>query len=175
MALNPELTEARFPAVLEGEQQVASRPGVSCAIQVEGLPTLSASGALFLSTLRLIFVADKPKTLSCGTRFESFSLPLAGLQQEKFHQPAFGCNYLAGTVAPQEASGILSDVRFKLYFKRGGAGTFLTLFFGALRQCRAWMSRQDETVRQARIPVAQVVEAAMDPQDPTSVYIVSKD
>ena len=172
MALNPSLDDRSLPILVGNEALAASRPGISCAIDVEGLPTLAAAGTLYLTTLRLVFVAHSPKTLSCGTCFSSFAFPLEGLTEEKFNQPVFGCNNISGTVQPLEGSVIGSPVSFKLYFKQGGAGTFLRIFFGALRQCRAWASQRNAGSQAEQLPVAQVVEAAYDPQDPTSVYIV---
>lgn len=88
----------------------------------------------------------------------AFELPLAYIRKDKFNQPIFACNNLsgklsiavphpsdlgaiAGTMASSNAGecwpaapgggpqGSLPPHVFSLYFKEGGVGTFLPLYF----------------------------------------------
>ena len=62
---------------------------------------------MYLTTARLVFVSkDYEKN-----EFKSFDFPLAFLSNEKFEQPIFGSNYLAGNFI---SFGIIYH-RIKLY------------------------------------------------------------
>lgn len=52
----------------------------------------STTGALYLSNIRLVFVADKADVSGLA----GFDMPLAYICKEKLNQPIFGCNNLAG-------------------------------------------------------------------------------
>lgn len=52
----------------------------------------SATGALYLSNIRLVFVADKADPSGLA----GFDMPLVYICKEKLNQPIFGCNNLAG-------------------------------------------------------------------------------
>jgi hypothetical protein len=63
-------------------------------------------------------------------------VPLALLTHESFNQPIFGCNNLSGATTPLAGGGLSGTANFWLYFKSGGVGTFLPLFFGLLEDTR---------------------------------------
>ena len=52
----------------------------------------STTGALYLSNIRMVFVADKAD----ASGLAGFDMPLVYLCKEKLNQPIFGCNNLAG-------------------------------------------------------------------------------
>lgn len=100
----------------------------------------TAPGTLFLSNMRLVFVASQPDQAS---GLVAFSLPLALLSDStQFVQPIFRCNHLAGSVKA-EGEGNESH-SFKLEFREGGVGTFLPLFLRFLEYLRA-VRRKAET------------------------------
>lgn len=100
----------------------------------------TAAGTLFLSNMRLVFVASQPDAAS---GLVAFSLPLALLSDStQFVQPIFRCNHLAGSVKA-EGEGNESH-SFKLEFREGGVGTFLPLFLRFLEYLRA-VRRKAET------------------------------
>lgn len=57
------------------------------------LPRWGARGTIFLSNMRLVFVADKPDGSS---GLQAFELPLAYISEEDFKQPIFFANNLSG-------------------------------------------------------------------------------
>ena len=116
MALNPPLVDGAMPVLLEREVVVLSRPGIVCEVKVANMDTLKEEGKVFLSSQRLVFVCNKPKSIP-GGHFISFEFPLITMTEEKFNQPVFGCNNLAGKVEPLEGSGIDAQINFKLYYK----------------------------------------------------------
>lgn len=52
----------------------------------------STAGALYLSNIRLVFVAEKAD----ASGLAGFDIPLVYICKEKLNQPIFGCNNLAG-------------------------------------------------------------------------------
>lgn len=92
MAANPPLCHdsrypVRFPLPYFGEQIALSRSGIEIKLEGPGLRTRnhkwSARGTVFLSNMRLVFVADKPDS---GSGLEAFELPLAYIAGEDFQQ-----------------------------------------------------------------------------------------
>ena len=75
----------------------------------------------------------------CADRpgLHAFELPLAYLRGDKFNQPIFGCNNLSGECWPAVEgggpAGGMPPHKFALYFKEGGVGTFLPLYFRRAR------------------------------------------
>ena len=53
----------------------------------------SAKGSLWLTSLRLIFVADHADP---GSGLRAFDIPLAYITADRFNQPIFVCNNLTG-------------------------------------------------------------------------------
>ncbi len=75
-------------------------------------------GYVVMTTHRLVFVADGYADLP-RTALRSFDLPLGNIFREKFNQPVFGANYLAGQCRP--LMGILpADTTFEIHFYEGG-------------------------------------------------------
>lgn len=160
---NPQV-QGGMPVAMENETFVLRRQGIAFSAK-SGRVKVDGSGVLFLSTLRMVFVADKG---------QHFDMPLATLYEEKFNQPIFGANNLTGTSPPLD--GLPDNYTWCISFRNGGVGTFLPFFFRLLEEMRTRMQQASAPVAQAEpIPdtVAQgLVQAAyVDPSDPTTFYI----
>jgi len=83
------------------------------------------SGRLYLTTHRMIFNNKKEDLL------KSFSFPFVALRNVELEQPIFGANYIKGNVLAQPDGGFQGEVKFKLYFKSGGAIDFGTAMLKA--------------------------------------------
>lgn len=65
-------------------------------------PRWGARGTIFLSNMRLVFVADKPDNTS---GLQAFELPLAYISEEDFKQPIFFANNLSGRCERRPSGG----------------------------------------------------------------------
>eukprot|EP01025_Chloroclados_australasicus_P029046 TRINITY_DN2886_c0_g1_i1.p1 TRINITY_DN2886_c0_g1~~TRINITY_DN2886_c0_g1_i1.p1 ORF type:complete len:223 (+),score=33.62 TRINITY_DN2886_c0_g1_i1:102-770(+) len=189
MTANPALVETlardTIPAPFPGESILLQRKGIN--IDINGVRTSSGKwqtrGVLYLTTVRMVFVAEKTDQRS---GLAAFDLPLVYLQDIKFNQPILGANNLSGEVWPAieggGPAGTYPPHGFKLYFKEGGVGTFLPLFFRSLQNARVWYARtQQQQQQQQQQPTAQgqeqqepenmVATAFVDPNDPTRVFL----
>eukprot|EP00899_Mesostigma_viride_P012540 jgi/Mesvir1/21287/Mv21680-RA.1 len=206
MALNPELlTPGGLPVPFEGEWFVLARDGIE--LYVDNLGGVisggkwSARGTLYLSSIRMVFVADKP-----GPVMQAFDMPLSYTRGEQFNQPIFGCNNITCKVfsiaggPPGSYDAVPHAVQ--LSFKEGGVGTFLPLFFNLLSWARGLApigshvgghgdghqhqhhggdhqhEGEGEGGPHSTIPSAPpapvqefVARAFIDPKDPTTVYV----
>ncbi|KAH9256063.1 hypothetical protein BASA81_005839 [Batrachochytrium salamandrivorans] len=165
--LNTELNRAG------GEAFVLRRGGVSCEIEVAGLPLLCGAGEVVLSTKRILFVNSVPVRLGGnGAVFTSFELPLASMFQEQFNQPIFSANNLTGQV---NTTGLPApQARFKLSFTQGGCGTFLHFFYSALQESRRG-SESNKLEASARHGRLQADNAAfLDPNDTSVIYVAAQ-
>lgn len=171
--LNPALeTGGQQPLRVGLEQFLLERRGVGCTVRVAGLPELaSSSGRLFLTTLRIVFVAGKRVALGEGAFFESFDVPLASLSEERFNQPIFGANNLTGIVQPVPGMGLPGPARFTLTFREGGCGTFLHFFIRSLREVRTAPGDRRLAAAAAAGLLRAESAAFLDPNDPTTVYL----
>ena len=126
---NPALGPDGRPAPMPGEVFVLSRRGIAfSAKDSASSQKFETRGSLWLSTLRVVFVADRPQG-----GFSAFDLPLATMRSESFNQPIFGANNMTGTSPPLPDSACAGDITWYLGFKDGGVGTFLPLFFSLLQ------------------------------------------
>lgn len=70
-----------------------------------------AKGALWLSDVRMVFVAAGPVGRD---GLQAFDIPLAYVSHDKFNQPVFGCNHLSGERnCPPCAAALCAIVTFK--------------------------------------------------------------
>lgn len=168
--LNPTLYSATQPTQIRGEHFLLVRSGITCEIQVKGLPILKGSGSLILTTIRMVFVNNKKVPLGDNMYFEAFDLPLTTLSDEKFNQPIFGANNLSGTVEPIIGGGLPGPASFKLNFREGGCGTFLHFFLRALREIRSGRSNLGGLAANGNLRTESA--AFMDPNDPTVIFVV---
>ena len=74
---------------------------------------------------------------------QALDIPMAKLTEERFNQPWFGSNNLSGVVHPlSQESNLVAPMPFSLYFRDGGVGTFLPLFFATIDKIRRNMARE---------------------------------
>ena len=83
---------------------------------------LSKNGKLYVTTIRMVFVASNPDV---NSDFCSFDIPLSNVRGEKFNQPIFGCNNLSGSCLP--LPGFNGSISWVLAFKSGGVGRLLSV------------------------------------------------
>jgi hypothetical protein len=182
MAANPALVsspDGLAPAPFQGETIALARHGVDIAI--DGLRTAngkwSASGTLWLTDVRLVFVA--PAANADG--LQAFDFPLAYITHDKFNQPIFACNNLAGKVWPATGgggpAGTLPPHEYKLYFKEGGVGTLLPLYYRLVSQARLTLQRTGAPAQANAVPSAPqapqslAATALVDPSDPSKIFL----
>eukprot|EP00803_Ostreobium_quekettii_P003229 evm.model.scf_1010.6 EVM.evm.TU.scf_1010.6 scf_1010:34419-38685(-) len=186
MAGNPQLSQVNsgeiVPAPFAEEIVVLRRRGVEIALDGFGPRNRwKAKGLLFLSNVRLVFVANGAR-LDGNAELQAFDFPLVYIYKAEFKQPIFGCNHLSGLVWQAVEGGgprgSLPPVKFNLYFIEGGVGTFLPLYFNLLHRARStarWheeQQQQQQQQQQQMQPVENLASAAfVDPQDPTTLYL----
>ena len=169
--LNPLLYSSQEPMAVRGEHFLLRRAGIVVEVTCPGLPKLKGKGAIFLTTLRIVFVsADKP-ALGNGLRFEAFDFPLSTLSGESFNQPIFGANNLTGVVQPIQGCGLPGPASFKLSFNQGGVGSFLHLFIRALRELRSGGVSSGLGRMAAQGTLHAESSAFVDPSDPSVIFI----
>ncbi|EAS02026.3 PH-GRAM-WBP2 domain protein, putative (macronuclear) [Tetrahymena thermophila SB210] len=171
MAENPPITDDGIPLRVGDEMFVLERKNVELEVKIENCKPWgkrSATGKLFLTTCRLVFVNEKHKK----SDFKSFDIPLFNLFQEKFEQPIFGSNYLQAKTKP--LYGLIPDIAsFKLWFKSGGCQKFLNLFDVVLREVRQIKNRNQMRGLNQRVQNGQFSNNAAysDPSDPTVIFV----
>ncbi|PNW85493.1 hypothetical protein CHLRE_03g189100v5 [Chlamydomonas reinhardtii] len=190
MTANPALVRTfaneLCPAPFPEEVFVLRRAGVQ--IELQGVQTRvkgwQARGALYLSNVRLVFVADKPDELG----LHAFDFPLVYIRQDKLNQPIFGCNNLAGQVWPAVErggpSGELPPHEFRVYFKEGGIGTFYPLYYTLAERAKQAFAAAQERSRLAAAGLVDpnpptyvaglVSHAFVDPADPSTIYLAER-
>ncbi|KAI4340605.1 hypothetical protein MLD38_025424 [Melastoma candidum] len=181
MAVNPQLLPHGMPVPFISEILVLSRDGVE--FHVDKIPgsqsgNVKARGTIYLSNIRMVFVASKPVD-----NFYAFDMPLLYISGEKFNQPIFHCNNISGYVDPvvpdDQHRALYATHSFKILFKEGGCGTFVPLFFNMMstvRQYNQHMNAQAapraDPLQAAQAPVEEVMrQAYVDPNDPTRIYL----
>jgi hypothetical protein len=171
MALNPVILENGVPEVTVGETFLLSRGGIMFSVKAKEAGKFTGKGVMYLTSHSLFFVCEKP-VLTRGISFSSFRIPITSLSDEKFNQPIFGANNLSGRVTPVVgAEQGLSDWTFAFYFKNGGCGTFLPLFFMAMERGRQ-NTNQFAVDLQTEIANGSIARRAfVDPNDPTVIYV----
>ncbi|XP_065864027.1 UPF0664 stress-induced protein C29B12.11c isoform X2 [Euphorbia lathyris] len=179
MALNPQLFDNGMPVPFINEIFVLTRDGVE--FEIDKIPGsqgghVKAKGVLYLSNIRMVFVANKP----VGS-FTAFDMPMLYIHGEKFNQPIFFCNNISGLVEPvvpeNENRALYSTHSFKILFKEGGCGTFVPLFFNLISSVRQYNQRTTPEVeinplQASQTPVDEMMRHAyVDPSDPTKIFL----
>ncbi|KAL4572510.1 hypothetical protein LXL04_019289 [Taraxacum kok-saghyz] len=182
MALNPNLYGNGMPVAFVSEMFVLIRDGVEFEVdKIPGAPggMGKAKGKIYLSNVRMVFVADKPTN-----NFIAFDMPLLYVHGEKFNQPIFHCNNISGQVEPvvpdDQNRALYSTHSFKILFKEGGCGTFVPLFFNLIKSVRQYNQqfggptapRAPDPLQAAQTPVDEMMRCAyVDPNDPTRIFL----
>lgn len=183
-----------FPAPFQGESFLASREGMQMDIDQVLTPSKrwSAKGTVFLSNVRLVFVADQPDPLS---GLAAFDLPLVYIRNDSLRQPIFGCNNLTGECWPAVEgggpAGTLPPHKWTLYFLEGGIGTLYPLYYTLVERAREAFARaaehramggdegaegsgwREEMSDPLPAPLAEGLasRAFVDPHDPSTIYL----
>ncbi|XP_010249408.1 PREDICTED: UPF0664 stress-induced protein C29B12.11c [Nelumbo nucifera] len=184
MALNPQLFPNGMPVPFENEMFVLSRDGVEFEIdKISGSNggNVKAKGTIYLSNIRMVFVASKP----VGS-FAAFDMPLLYVHGEKFNQPIFFCNNISGLLEPvvpdDQHRALYSTHSFKIVFKEGGCGTFVPLFLNLIASVKQYSQYFAHSVSEtaprldplqaAQTPVEEMMRHAyVDPNDPTRIFL----
>jgi WW domain-binding protein 2 len=125
--------------------------------------------------MRMVFVADKPG--ADPDALTAVDLPLVYIRADKFNQPIFGCNNLAGECWPVAADGGPNGTRpphkYALFFREGGVGTFLPLYcnFIALARAAEVDRRKRDELNSESAAFDTMKHALVDPNDPTRLYL----
>uniref|UniRef100_A0A6P4AV26 uncharacterized protein LOC107424620 isoform X1 n=1 Tax=Ziziphus jujuba TaxID=326968 RepID=A0A6P4AV26_ZIZJJ len=185
MASNPQLFPNGMPVPFVNEMFVLARDGVE--FEVDKIPGpgnhgghIKAKGTIYLSNIRIVFVADKP----IGN-FTAFDMPLLYVHDEKFNQPIFFCNNISGLVEPvvpeNQHGALYSTHSFKILFKEGGFGTFVPLFFNLIASVRQYNQQYEQSntrvdrrdpLQAAQTPIDEMMRHAyVDPTDPTRIFL----
>ncbi|XP_072990411.1 UPF0664 stress-induced protein C29B12.11c [Typha latifolia] len=184
MAQNPQLFGNGMPVPFIGEMFVLARDGVE--FEIDKIPGASgghvkAKGTIYLSNIRMVFVAKKPVG-----NLVAFDMPLLYVHGEKFNQPIFFCNNISGFVEPvvpdDQHRALYSTHSFKIMFKEGGCGTFVPLFLNLVASVRrhnqhAIYPTSDaaprvDPLQAAQTPVEDMMRRAyVDPNDPTKIFL----
>ncbi|XP_027097229.1 uncharacterized protein [Coffea arabica] len=156
MALNPQVFPNGMPVPFVNEMFVLARDGVD--FEVDKIPGaqgghVKAKGIIYLSNIRMVFVANKP----VGD-FAAFDLPLV--------------------VPENEQRALFSTHSFKILFKEGGCGTFVPLFFNLIHSVRQYNQEtsragpQLDPLQASQTPVDEMMRHAyVDPNDPTRIFL----
>ncbi|CAL5228893.1 g12110 [Coccomyxa viridis] len=192
MAANPPLLQSTFgqnslvPTPYPREAICLSRQGI--LLNIDGVRTSdgrwSAKGTLYLTNMRIVFIADGQEQ---GSGLVAFELPLAYIYSDKFNQPIFGANNLSGNCWPAVQgggpAGSVPPHKFTLYFREGGVGTFLNLYYSFLEQIRgpqqAPQSHASAAASAPPIPGSgasqeeMLSRAFVDPNDPSQIYLTT--
>merc|ERR1712216_324502 len=157
MAANPPLVMGMngclTPAPFAGEYFILGRDGIK--LEMDNVRTRTgkwtAEGYLFLSHVRMVFVA--PKADASG--LQSFDFPLAYVTGEKFNQPIFGCNNLAVKCysVTEGPNSTVPPHSVKFYLKLGGCGTLLPMLFRLLERTRNQQFQGNPNGAQAPSPL----------------------
>ncbi|XP_051122685.1 UPF0664 stress-induced protein C29B12.11c [Andrographis paniculata] len=183
MALNPQLFPSGMPVPFVSELFVLARDGVE--FEIDKIPgtqggNVKAKGTIYLSNIRMVFVASKPVG-----NLVAFDMPLLYVHDEKFNQPIFFCNNISGHVDPvvpeNEHRALYSTHSFKILFKEGGCGTFVPLFFNLIASVRQYNQHarahaeaqpRVDPLQAAQTPVDEMMRHAyVDPNDPTKIFL----
>ncbi|KAM3217932.1 stress-induced protein C29B12.11c [Capsicum annuum] len=176
MALNPKVFPHGMPIPFLNELFVFAIDGVD--FEIDNIPCLGevqAKGTIYLSNIRMVFVAKNPKD-----NFIAFDIPLLFVHGERLNQPIFFCKNISGYVNPvapdNENSGIPHS--FKILFKECDCESFISLFFDLIGKVRRRYRRSREKHRvdplhePTKIPVDEMTRYAyVDPNDPTSIFL----
>lgn len=168
-----------MPVPFYGELFVLARDGVEFEVdKIPGSGKVKAKGTIYLSNVRMVFVASKP-----AGNFYAFDMPMLHVHSEKFNQPIFHCNNISGHVEPvipeNENRALYSTHSFKILFKEGGCGTFVPLFFNLINSVRRYNQHAPpvpepriDPLRAAQTPVDEMMRHAyVDPNDPTKIFL----
>lgn len=178
MAVNPKLFLHGMPVPFLNELFVFATDEIEFEINnIPGLGEVQAKGTIYLSDIRMVFVAKNPRD-----NFIAFDIPLLFVHGEKLNQPIFFGKNISGYVNPViSANDNESDViphSFKILFKECDCETFISLVFNLIGKARRCYRRSrakhhvDPLHESTKTLVDKMTRYAyVDPNDPTSIFL----
>lgn len=141
------------------------------------LGEVQAKGTIYLSNIRMVFVANSPKD-----NFIAFDIPLLSVHGEKLNQPIFFCKNFSGYVNPvipaNNNENRIIPHSFKILFKECDCETFISKVFNLIGKARRRYRRSrakhraDPLRGATKTPVDEMTRYAyVDPSDPTSIFL----
>ena len=169
MALNPPLISdplggKPIPAGISGEYFLLARDALEFKAGL--LQKTYTPGRLYITTLRLVLVPDKPTP-----GFFALDIPLQGILAESFVQPVFSSNRLEFTLANIPGRGLQGETTpVSIKFSSGGCATLLKVFFRVMERWRSPPPTMLPTF--SPMEAASVAEefAYFSPNDPSRVF-----
>jgi len=147
-----------FPLQIPGEIFALRRSNIYFEGQIPGFRKLKASGMFFLTSHRIVFLAETGKS---HADFSSIEITFRDMRQvPDFEQPIFGANFLKIDCSDGTAA--------TLSFMSGGCHAFLAVFFKLFDDAPRNPEIVNRVLQQRALNVAYV-----DPNDP-SVFFVSQ-
>eukprot|EP00615_Pteridomonas_danica_P019128 CAMPEP_0114378864 /NCGR_PEP_ID=MMETSP0102-20121206/1887_1 /TAXON_ID=38822 ORGANISM="Pteridomonas danica, Strain PT" /NCGR_SAMPLE_ID=MMETSP0102 /ASSEMBLY_ACC=CAM_ASM_000212 /LENGTH=159 /DNA_ID=CAMNT_0001533795 /DNA_START=157 /DNA_END=637 /DNA_ORIENTATION=- len=137
-------------------------------------------GTLYLTSARIIFVPKTgKKTAFWKNNQQAMSIRFTDIKKERFNQPMFGANNIAGLVSIESDSGNV-DMKWKFTFNNGGED------YGVFEVYESDKKDPSNEERQARengvvtaeafafhvdaVAVDSILQAPQDARDPTSLW-----
>ncbi|CAG8703615.1 14123_t:CDS:2 [Acaulospora colombiana] len=135
----PWLAGARFKISIPGPVEVDSVSNANNFID------LNATGTVFLSDMRLVFVSNDPRKEPTPTSFSSFSVHYSDILGNKYEQPWFGGNYVELIVKPIPEGGLLRRPGSvaKVQIRTDGAGLYQFSTTLNARMQAAYLKKQE--------------------------------
>jgi len=172
MALNWVMLESDgSPVPLPGEAFVNIFFDTDVSVFVAAATPLRASGAMYASHQRLVFVNNADATSSNPASeqrsgLKSLSIPHVHILQSEFQQPWFSANYLSLLVQPAAEGGLTSRTVVEIRFNDQGLFPFVEM----VDKLRARAIAQRREVREADTLPAYIAPENRQPEstsDPT--------
>ncbi|KAH0477570.1 MAG: uncharacterized protein KVP18_002154 [Porospora cf. gigantea A] len=160
---------------MRDEYFVMFREGMALEVKNDD-DTFKGKGHVHLTSHRLVFVREGDTTKH--KKFSSMEIPhflthgddLNGSPPE-FHQPVFGANYLSSKFSKLDSAKYPVLGSYSLTFKNGKCESFVRAYH------QIWRAAQKSAIRTGfTSPIIQQMQAgghtaAVDPSDPSVVYI----
>mmetsp|Transcript_2061 Transcript_2061/g.6152 ORF Transcript_2061/g.6152 Transcript_2061/m.6152 type:complete len:242 (+) Transcript_2061:66-791(+) len=148
--MNPPTNEygtSKVPVPYQNETFILRADDISFELK-DGSGKLipDATGCLHVTNVRMVFVVSDKHRSKC--RVESAEVPFRGIENAALHQPIFGANNLSANLIPYEGQPFRGTITFRVFFKRGGLGTFLPRFNHVLSTTRRMTSEAERRQRQ---------------------------
>eukprot|EP00188_Purpureofilum_apyrenoidigerum_P002642 Plantae.Rhodophyta-Purpureofilum_apyrenoidigerum.ctg27012.p1 GENE.Plantae.Rhodophyta-Purpureofilum_apyrenoidigerum.ctg27012~~Plantae.Rhodophyta-Purpureofilum_apyrenoidigerum.ctg27012.p1 ORF type:complete len:242 (-),score=46.66 Plantae.Rhodophyta-Purpureofilum_apyrenoidigerum.ctg27012:240-965(-) len=148
--MNPQFREfgsGKVPVPYQNETFILRADDINFELK-DGTGKLipDATGCLHVTNVRMVFVVSDKHRSKC--RVESAEMPFRGIENAALHQPIFGANNLAAELIPYEDQPFRGTITFKIFFKKGGLGTFLPRFNDVLSTTRRMVIETERNQRQ---------------------------
>ncbi|KAH7343173.1 hypothetical protein B0J17DRAFT_641283 [Rhizoctonia solani] len=146
------LDERRKPVPLPNERNITTIPNTQLTVHIptpsdtnETIQTITATGDVWLTSDRFVFVASPQESTSLGLfslvsqaissapaiesalKLETISLPWISVLSTSFVQPYFAANYLAMDVRPAEGGGLTLGTKAEVRLTDRGMFEFIQI------------------------------------------------